>query len=105
MVIKLMALWRQPSVFADSPALESLSGGTVDRMDALSDLETRVLGVLEQRPGLEIEQVASAARLPIRAATQAVDGLIQKELLLEDQGRYGRTFQLNRPNVRALLVA
>lgn len=74
-------------------------------MDALSDLESRVLGILEQRPGLDIEQVASAGRLPIGTATQAVESLTQKELIRAENARHGRTFQLNRPNVQALLVA
>ena len=63
------------------------------------------MGVLEQRPGLDIEQVASAGRLSIDRATQAVDGLMQKELVCAEGTQHGLTFQLNRRNVQALLVA
>lgn len=100
-----VARWRPLSVFANESAQSFLDADTLSPMDALSDLESRVLGVLEQRPGLDIEQVASAGRLPIARATQAVDSLMQKELVRAEDARHGRTFQLNRRNVQALLVA
>jgi hypothetical protein len=90
-------------------ACESAQGfedpGTFDTVDELTDFETRVLGVLEQRSGLDVEQVASAARLPVGSTTRALEGLARCELITEVTGKFGSTYQLDRSNVIKKLIA
>jgi hypothetical protein len=65
-------------------------------MSDLSDFEERVLGVLDSRTQLELEQVAGAARLSARAAGLALRGLQDRELVTASKGRYGELYALNR---------
>ncbi|MGB7588291.1 MAG: hypothetical protein WBM00_06245 [Solirubrobacterales bacterium] len=74
-------------------------------VEKLTDFETRVLGVLGRRSGLDLEQLASAGRLPITATAQALEGLLKNDLAIAESGRFGPTFKLNRRNVQKLIAA
>lgn len=65
-------------------------------MHDLSDHEERVLGILTERSRLELEQIASAARLSPTATTSALDGLIERDLVTVMSGRYAPLYELNR---------
>lgn len=90
---------------AQHGAPDGVGAGNVGVMDQLTDFETRVLAVLEQRSGLDVEQIASAGRLPIEATTRALEGLLRRELIVKDVGKFGPTYQLDRPNVIRRLIA
>jgi hypothetical protein len=74
-------------------------------VEHLTDLETRVLGVLEQRSGLDVEQIASAGRLQADAAIQALQGLSSRRLIIAETGKFGPTYQLNRTHIQQLIAA
>lgn len=71
-------------------------------MSDLSDVEERVLSVLEQRSQLDLEQVASASRLHPDITQRTLDALVDRQLVSKSPGKFGPLYQLNRRNIAKL---
>lgn len=79
--------------------------GILETVTELTDTEQRVLGVLDDRSRLDLEQIAGNGRLSLRAAHEAVGSLVRADLVVPIDGQFGPVYEINRQTAGEVIAS